>query len=213
MTLKNINNLITYFIITTLFYVRSDNVLDSSQDTTVKSNPIIYTELFFGLSGGRAGGLGLGFEGNYQSKNNLFSARYVGNVRLDNTGFISPFIPIPNIQTSSTAEEFSILYGYRKAFNGHGFSVSGGLSRNKYTFYGEDGSNNYKRDYYLGIPFELNYQFFNRVKKRIYIYGIIPISKPTAWGSGFGIKAIGNISRNPYLGLALSCGLGYFKKY
>jgi len=213
MPLRNFNNLLKHFLMTTLLYVTATHVLASSQDTTVKSNPIIYTELFVGLSGGRAGGLGFGFEGNYQSKNNLFSARYVGNVRLDNTGFISPFIPIPNIQTSSTTEEFSILYGYRKAINGHALSISGGLSRNKYTFYGDNGNNNYKRDYYLGIPFELNYQFFKREKKRIYIYGIIPIGKPTALGSGFGIKAIGNISRNPYLGLALSSGLGYFKKY
>ena len=213
MTLKNINSLLTYFLITTLLCISSDSVLASSEDSTLKSNPIVYTEMFFGLSGGRAGGLGLGLEVNYQSKNNLFSARYVGNLRLDNTGFTNPFIPIPNIESSSTAEEFSILYGYRKAINGHAFSVSGGLSRNKYTFYGENGNNTYKRDYYLGFPFELNYQFFKREKERLYIYGIIPIGKPTALGQGLGVRIFGNISRNSYLGLALSGGFGYFKKY
>jgi hypothetical protein len=45
------------------------------------------------------------------------------------------------------------------------------------------------------------------------IYGILPVGKPTGLGQGVGIKAFGNISRNSYLGLALSCGIGYFKKY
>jgi len=213
MPLKNFNNLLKRFLTTTLLYVSATNLPASSQDSTLKSNPIVFTEAFFGFSGGRAGGWGLGFEQSYQVRNNLFSVRFVGSAKLDFEGFISPFVPIPDIELTATADEFSILYGYRKIVDGNSFSISGGLSRNKYTFYGNNGNNIYKRDYYIGFPFELNYQIFKREKKRIYIYGILPIGKPTGLGQGIGIKAFGNISRNSYLGLALSYGIGYYKKY
>ncbi|WP_157687514.1 hypothetical protein [Pedobacter psychrophilus] len=185
----------------------------STQDSIIKSNPIVFADLSFGYSGGRAGGIGIGLETSYQFKNNLLSARYIGNSKIDNNGFISPFIPIPDLEARSTAEEFSLLYGYRKIKDGHSFSLSGGLSRNKYTFYGDGGNNPYKRDFYIGFPFEANIQFFNKRKRRIRLYGFIPIGKPTALGNGFGLKAFGNISRNSYAGLSLSFGFGYFKKY
>lgn len=214
MPLKKNYHSVKYLSITAILYFNATLVLASTQqDTTLKSNPIVFTEVFFGFSGGRAGGWSLGAEQSYQVKNNIFSVRYVGSLNFNNTRFASPFIPIPIIETEATSEEFSILYGYRKIINGDAFSVSGGLSRNKYTFYGNVENNIYKRDYYLGFPIEINYQFFKREKRRIYIYGLIPVGKPTGLGQGFGIKAFGNISRNSYYGLALSGGFGYFKKY
>lgn len=213
MPLKKNHQSLKYLLITAFLYVNATVVLAYPQDTTLKSNPIIFTEALFGFSGGRAGGWGLGFEGSYQKKNNLFSVRYVGSAKLNFAGFISPFVPIPDIDLEATAEEFSILYGFRKVVEGNAFSISGGLSRNKYTFYGNDSNNIYERDYYIGFPVEVNYQIFKRKKKRIYIYGILPVGKPTGLGQGFGIKAFGNISRNSYLGLAITSGIGYYKKY
>lgn len=200
-------------MIATIILLNSSILKASPPDSTLKSNPIIFAEVFFGFSGGRAGGWSLGAEQSYHIENNLFSVRYVGSAKFNNKGFASPFVPIPIIEGEATSEEFSILYGYRKIIDGDAFSIIGGISRNKYTFYGNYENNTYKRDYYIGFPIELNYQFFKREKKRIYIYGIIPVGKPTGIGQGLGIKLIGNISRNPYLGLALNGGFGYFKKY
>jgi hypothetical protein len=166
---KSSSKLLKYFFIAIILHVNTASVIASSQDTILKSNLIVFGEIFFGFSGGRAGGWGLGFEESYQVKNNLFTVRYVGNAKLTNKGFISPFVPIPDIELTAAAEEFSILYGYRKVVDGHSFSVSAGLSRNKYTFYGDDRNNTYQRDYYIGFPIELNYQFFKKEKKRIYI--------------------------------------------
>ena len=89
----------------------SKSALASTQDTIIKSNPIIFTETFLGLSKGRAGGLGLGVEASYQIKSNLISVRYIGNIKIDDNGGSSAFVYIPSFHTRSTAEEFSILYG------------------------------------------------------------------------------------------------------
>ena len=169
--------------------------------------------MFGGYAGGAAGGFNVGFEANHQYKKTIFSMRYVGSLKLINQGYSSPFFPFPEYDTKSTAEEFSILYGYRKINNGHSLSFSGGLSRNKFTAYAFNANNKDLRDYYIGFPLEMNIHWFKKEKRRIYIYGLIPVGKPTGLGSSFGFKIYGNISRNSFIGLGINSSFGYLKKY
>jgi hypothetical protein len=204
------SSFIKYILIILRVFMCFQGVAALKQDTIIKSNPIIFAETFLGLSKGTAGGLGLGLEASYQFKSNLFSARYVGNVKIDNNGIISPVFPLPDLETRSTSEEFSILYGYRKISDGSAYSFSGGLSTNRYIFYLDKPN---QQNFYIGFPFEANFQLFKKEKSRLRIYGLIPVGKPTALGSGFSVKAFGNISRNSYAGIAISYGFGYYKKY
>ena len=211
MSLNFFNISFNYLFVIISALTISKSALASTQDTVIKSNPIIFTETFLGLSKGRAGGLGFGVEASYQIKSNLFSIRYTENLKIVNHGIISYVFPFPDLQKRSTAEEFSFLYGYRTISDGAAYSLSGGLSLNKYIVYGD---NIDQRDNYLGFPFEANFQLFKKRKSPLrIIYGLIPIGKPTALGSGFIIKGFGNISRNSYVGVALGYGFGYFKKY
>jgi hypothetical protein len=180
---------------------------DSTKVSALKSNPIIYWEAFIGP----ADGLLLGTALNYQFNKSLITARYSFTTKIDFGGDI--FIFLPSLEIKETYNELALLYGYRYIKDGHSLSVSSGLSYNARKFYSTQ-SNVYNDTYkYVGFPFEVNFKWFNAVKKRYRIYYIIPIGEPTAFSRSFGFKLTGNFSKFSYVGLGFTYGLGLHKVY
>ena len=196
-----------------VFYksVAQDSLATKPVDVT---NPILFTEFYGGVAGGSSGGFFGGLNLNYQTKNNLYTARYTGvtNPRLTAVLFI-----IPAFITDETITEYAFLFGKRHIYDNHSFSYSGGVSivnRN----YLIDNSNNlklYSDQNSFGFPFEVNIKWFKRAKKpyRIY-YGLIPIGKrKVGFGQSVGFKLVGNISKTYFIGVGLNMGVGWHKIY
>lgn len=66
---------------------------------------------------------------------------------------------------------------------------------------------------YVGVPFEVAINWFKPEKRRVKIYGLIPVGPATALGGSIGFKFFGNVSQNSYAGLGLTYGFGYHRKY
>lgn len=180
-----------------------------TQDVVVvkPKNPIVFGEVFVGGSYGFL----YGGEINYQIKNSLFTARITG-VTVFETGVAGFFFPI--IYLKEQYYEPAFLYGYRYIKGGHSFSISAGLSYNNKLVYSPRPNVYSERTQYVGFPFEINYKLFKDRKTRYRIfYSLFPVGKPTAFGRGFGLKLIGNVSRYSYFGVGLTLGLGYHKVY
>lgn len=207
-------------IILFLFYgisVFGQDVVE--QDPIAKTNPIIFTECYFGLYGGSNGGLtGFGLNLNYQfKKNDLLTARFNLNSGFMNDYLlISPVTPLPFSVREETQVEFAILYGKRWAKNNFSFSVSSGISHVERDYYQNNGEfyENLNQSYF-GVPFEFNIKWFKSKKSRFRAYyGLIPIGKKkVSFGRSVGFKLIGNIAKNDYVGLAFTYGFGWHKKY
>ncbi len=182
-----------------------------------KVNPIIYDEFGFGASFGKAPGLLLFNELNYQKNDNLFSLRFSATIELTLKGeALAPFIIIPVFQQKSNSEELAVLYGKRLISKGHSFSFSLGLSANNFEQNRVDANGMvYKfQTNYIGVPYECNIKWFNRRKERLSVfYGYIPIGRPTAFGSSLGFKLSGNISNYSYGAISLTLGFGWHKQY
>jgi hypothetical protein len=199
-----------------LLAILSFLTLTATAQTTERSNPVVFAESFFGGAKGKAGGLSGGGELSYQVRRSLFSARITGNVRFaSKTVLLTPFTPFPVIEESSSSEELAALYGWRFTNQGHAFSVSLGVSHNRYTetYYGENDERHKSRATYLGLPFEANIKWFKAEKRPFRIYGLIPVGPPTGFGGSIGFKVFGNISRHSYCGIGLAYGLGFHRKY
>jgi len=184
---------------------------------TVKRNPIIFGEFTVGGAGGKAGGGTAYFSLNYQKQSNLFTVRYLANIKLSLTWEnISPFSVFPIIRERSNTEEYAALYGLRLVKKGHSFSASAGISFNQFTEYSytETSEKLGSESSYWGIPYELNIKWFKSRKKRFRIvYGLIPIGKKTALGRSIGFKFYGSLSNNGFVGFGINSGLGYHKRY
>ena len=180
-----------------------------SQDQT---NPVLYAELFGGYSIGSSSGWTGGIELNYQIHNSLITGRYVGLTELKHVGnFIFPYyIHIDKIN------ELALLYGKRHTYGNHTISYSAGLSYVNREFII---NNDYKYPSYdnqqsIGIPFEADIKWFKRKKERFrVVYGLVPIGKPTGFGRSIGFKLYGDISKTTFVGLGITFGLGWHKKY
>lgn len=172
-----------------------------------KDNPVIFIEEFIGGALGDAGGLGIGFEINYQANRNLFTARYIGTVKLG-VDIIDPLILLPFLNARSSMEEFALLYGKRFIEGGQAFSFSLGASYSRYEQYDYE-----KSDDYFSVPFEANIKWFKSERKRFKIYGLIPVGPSTGFGGSIGFKLFGNFSKHSYAGLGLTVGLGFHKVY
>ncbi|MFH6996105.1 hypothetical protein [Flavobacterium sp. FlaQc-48] len=180
-------------------------------ETTEKTNPILYGEIFGGLTGMKHFGFSGGAELNYQYKKSLFSLRYanvVGYISND----INPFFPLPTYYKSDDNSEYAVLYGRRWMSERRSFSVSAGISCNnldsKRRIVDEaEETYTYIRNYetFYGVPFEANYKWFYKRKKSKLVYNaLIP---------SIGVKLLGNISKNSYIGVGVSIGFGFAREY
>ena len=178
-----------------------------------KTNPVVYAEIFGGYSGGSSSGWTGGVELNYQVKNNLLTGRYIGLTNLKHTSnlFIIPiYIDIENIN------EYALLYGKRYIYNNHSISFSSGVSYVDRNFLVNTDYNNpvYEYQKSIGFPFEFDIKWFKRKRERFRIvYGLIPVGKPTSFGRSIGFKFYGDISKTTFVGLGITLGLGWHKKY
>jgi len=178
-----------------------------------QTNSVVYAELFGGYSGGSSSGWTGGMELNYQYKNNLITARYLGLAELkhvNNYFFIPYYIDVDKIN------ECALLYGKRYIYGSHSLSFSAGVSYVNREFLI---NNDYKYPIYdtqqsIGLPFEVNIKWFKRKKQRFRLaYGLIPVGKPTGLGRSIGFKLYGDISKTTFVGLGITFGLGFHKKY
>ncbi len=186
--------------------------LFSQEKEAVKSNPIIFVDITGGISYIRT--LNASVTINYQSKNNLFTYRYSELYHIKSSYSIwEKLFPFLLFFPPKKSEEHAFLYGKRFINNDFSYSFSGGISYTKYI------DNpillqpiNYD-NFFWGFPFEVNVKWFKPKKERIKIYGLIPVGKPTIFGFSTGVKLFGNISKQSYIGIGLTFGLGYYKNY
>lgn len=183
--------------------------------STVKTNPIIFGEGYFGAALAGLSGYYLGASFNYQIKSSLLTFR-VSTIPDIDLKIISPIIPLPYFLDKGHTDEYGFLYGLRKVKDGLSFSFSAGVSCN-YRLTTEYDNNNqilYRNRYnYVGLPFEVNVKWFKKEKNRYRIYYVFPVGKPTGFGRSLGLKLSGNISKYSYLAIGIVGGLGYHKQY
>jgi hypothetical protein len=191
-------------------------LLNGYGQDSLKRNPIIYGELGGGFAIGGIGGLEGNFNLNYQVKKSLFTLRILGVADLAVSPVeTSPFTYLPGLENTGSLTEYGALYGWRFIDGGHSFSFSAGASLTDRTFIYRM-SNHQKvqiESKFIGLPFEANVLWFKSHKSRYRLYHIIPIGKPTGFGSSIGFKLAGNVSQHSYLTLGLVLGLGYHKQY
>ena len=192
-------------------HAQSDTLKTTSNNSIKiqKPNPILFVE----GSVGRSRGWAVGGSINYQLDHHFFTFRYNYLIKLNterNPIFLSIF---PIVKTAREENELGILYGYRFINDEYSVSFSLGVSYNFVDYYDRDTEIQIDRQRYAGLPFEINIKGFNAIKKRYRIYGLIPVTKPTAFANSLGLKLIGNISKRSYIGLGISYGFGYHKVY
>ncbi|QTE21445.1 hypothetical protein [Polaribacter cellanae] len=193
--------LFTFFLSMLFFTVFSQQKQDSIK---IKTNPIIFTGMNLGFTSAELRGFNLGFNVNYQQKNNLFTLKYTAILEEEDFGYLIPFF-----NANSVTSQFSLLYGKRYIEDNFSYHFSGGIS---YSHTNDRKIN--KRYQYFGFPIEIGVNWFKSKKKRLgLLYGLIPVGKPTGFGRSFGIKLYANIAKKSYVGLGLNFGIGWHKKY
>lgn len=160
------------------------------------SKPIVFGEIFTGITLGNSTGFALGTEVNLQSQASLFSARYMSmfnrrqSASSQNSASSEP----------TTSDEISALYGYRRIIDGHSWSLSAGISyvnfKSSYSLLNDSGNSGLNQQY-LGFPIELNIKWFKHKS-----------SGQRLFGTSFGLKFFGLIAKNSYAGLGIGFGIG-----
>lgn len=189
-----------------LFLCLSMACYASAQDTVKRIKPpILFAELAFGASFGTANGITGMPSLNYQYKKVLFTARYTA---MEDASLIT-------WRTYSSLDEYAGLIGYRIIKDDKSFSFSVGLSYNHFRHnLVDDNGNRYNVfSKYAGVPLEFNMKLFPEKKERYRIYGLIPVTKPTAFTRSAGIKLYASLSKTSYFGLGFSASWGYHKIY
>ncbi|MBP1224144.1 hypothetical protein [Flavobacterium sp. 1355] len=191
---KKLLKVIFVLIFTNSIYAQESNHIELKE----KSNPIVYAEAFGGFSCMDHFGLIGGGELNYQYKKDIFSFRYshlAGYVKRDSV------FSFANVEDN---DEYALLYGKRWSNNSHSFSVSAGVSSNNLKLTSRD-FDNFQYERFYGMPFEANFKWFYPKRKSHLIYNaLIP---------SIGIKFFGTISKHTFVGVGLSLGFGFSKKY
>ena len=184
-----------------------------------KSNPILFSEFYFGGAGSDNGGLWLlGYNLNYQFNDKDFlTARFSGLLGIyDNYTLLAPTLIFPFSDRKETQQEYALLYGKRWVKENVSFSISSGVSHTDRVYYKrvDEYYEKLNQDYF-GIPIELNVKWFKAEKSRFRAYyGLIPIgSRRVSFGRSIGFKITGNFAKNDYLGLAVTYGFGWHKNY
>ncbi|APZ45856.1 hypothetical protein BW723_05905 [Polaribacter reichenbachii] len=191
-----------------LMIFSSINSQEKQDSLKVKQNPIVFGDFLLGYTNGSIKGLGVGFDINYQNKNNLYTFRAIHSINIKEVDF---FIFIPVSSTYSVINEYSLLYGKRYVNDDFSYHFSGGLS---YASHENTIENSRTSVDYVGFPMEVGVSWFKSKKKKFRVfYGLIPIGKPTGFGRSIGLKLYANIAKKSYVGLGLSFGLGWHKIY
>ena len=135
-----------------------------AQDTLVnasesKTNPVIFTEVYFGGAGSDNGGLLLvGYNLNYQfRKNDLLTARFNGLLGLyQNFIVVSPLLVLPVSERKEIQKEFALLYGKRWTIDNYSFSASAGISYTDRDYYEKVGGyyEELNQDYVIASVFD-----------------------------------------------------------
>lgn len=180
-----------------------------------KPNPIIFADGQAGFLIGGGSGFMLSTSVNYQTKGNLYSARYA-NFTVGNLAIVHPLIPIPYFNEESATDELGFLYGKRFIYNRSAFSFGAGVGVQFTKNYFLDANNTrfYTKSSQIGLPFQLGIHWFKAQKRRFRVfYGIIPVTKKTSFGRSYGFTLTGTAAKQSYFGLGFNLGLGYHKQY
>ncbi|WP_395061798.1 hypothetical protein [Flavobacterium sp.] len=196
---------ITTFLVLFLFSINICNAQN-------KSNPIVFAEMVLGYSNGSSKGITGGATLNYQSKNNLFTYRYLelSENRKEGSFFFLPvYIEVENVR------EQALMYGKRIIEGTTSYSYSAGIAYvdREFLVDNTNGTLKYDSTQSIGFPFELNIKWFNSEKERYRIYELFPIGKPISFANSLGFKFYGDISKTTFVGLGITFGLGWHKNY
>ena len=185
--------------------IKAQNKQDSLK---IKQNSIFFVEGSLGYTNGYIDGLTVGAHFNYQIKKNLFTFRFSQTINIEKLKF---FIIIPVESKINTINEHSLLYGKRYVNDGFSYHFSGGIS---YNVYKSNTGNIDILDRFFGFPLEVGVNWFNSKRERYrLLYGLIPVGKPTSFAKSVGVKLYANIARKSYVGIGMTFGLGWHKKY
>lgn len=204
-----------------LIFVLSQGYSQSLPVNTLKasSNPIVFLEGYGGIGGGEDLITVYGLQANFQFfEKDLVTFRLTHYENLKSDPVLFGFAAFPLFVKKNTLDEFGLLYGKRYIFRNSSFSFSGGGSLNEEVYYSYNqeikGYEQHKTQK-IGFPFEFNIKWFKPRKSRFRAYyGLVPIGKrEVAFGRSFGFKIIGNVSTRTYVGLGISYGFGFHKKY
>jgi hypothetical protein len=183
----------------------------TQNDSIRKTNPIIFADMNIGMA--RLDGevaMNLTYRFNYQRNKNLYSLRYSGTAVLNTQYFF--IVPLPTLETYN--EEIGFLYGKRWIDDGQSTSISLGVSYNRFRAERDEITDVFNiQSNHIGLPFEANIKWFKSRKKRVRIYGLLPVGRPTGLGGSFGFKLSGNISKKSYVSLGLTYSFGYHRTY
>lgn len=198
-------NFISVFFLISFFQIMSQN------DSIQKTNPIIYFEVSAGIARLNSNvTANVNFASIFQKNKNLFTVRFSESSVINGRLFI--FFPIVVQETINS--EFAFLYGRRWLQDNSSTSLSLGVSYNDFKDEFDLNADSYSiNSTHIGFPFEANIKWFKSRKKRVRIYGLLPVGKPTGLGGAFGFKLSGNISSKSYVSLGLVYSFGFHKQY
>lgn len=197
-------------IILIIFSSRFTYAQKEKDSISRKDNPIVFMDANIGYSFGVTNGLSGGLSLNYQIEKNLFKFRFFETSRIENVDVIFGIIPISIDQ--KLTREYSILYGRRFVKNDLAYHFAGGISYSNYKDIKQDVViTEYN---FVGFPLEFGIHWFHSKKERYKVlFGLIPVGKPTSFGRGLGLKLYGNLAKRSYIGVGITFGLGWHKKY
>jgi hypothetical protein len=66
---------------------------------------------------------------------------------------------------------------------------------------------------HFGVPLEVGINWFKSTKRRLALFGLIPIGKPTGFGTATGLKLHANLAKKSFVGLSLTTSFGWHKTY
>jgi hypothetical protein len=197
--------ILLFFLSMTLFAINAQEKQDSLHRI---QNSILFADILVGYSNTGKSALTAGLSIYYQTENNLFSFRTAQTKSIDKIKWV--FV-IPVSVVSNTTTEFAALYGRRYIEDGIGYHFASGIS---YNINQAINGNRKTSEVFFGVPIEVGLHFFNEKKKKFrLLYGLIPIGQPTSFGRSIGFNLYANISKRSYVGLGLTSGLGWHKKY
>jgi hypothetical protein len=194
-----------------IFFLMSFFQIMSQNDSIQKTNPIIYFEASAGVARLNSDiSTNVNFTGIYQKNKDLLTFRFSESSVIN--GRLIIFFPIVVQETINS--EFAFLYGRRWLQDNSSTSLSIGVSYNDFKDEFDLNIDSYSiNSNHIGLPFEANIKWFKSRKKRIRIYGLVPVGKPTSLGGAFGFKLSGNISSKSYVSLGLVYSFGFHKQY
>lgn len=198
-----------------LFALLATGFSGFSQDSTaVKSNLVLFAEIYGGFGGGTFGGANYGLTGNVQIGKHLFTGRWVRHSQLSAESLYLP-AQDTDVDLKLRITEVAALYGWRFVENATSYSFSLGISgqeyREKLIF--DDVPEEFRFSTEFGLAYEVNVKWFKKKRQPYRVAYIAPVGPPTGFGRSFGFKLVGNVSKHYYFGIGMTLGLGWHKRY